>query len=119
MKPVPWFYTWLETLGKLMESENPPVVTVQSQKCLVLIYEFVDASGSRFGSTLLIQDKIHYRIGTWSSLEDSNSFNWREFENLVCAVEEAGKEGHLEGASVVLATDNSVVEASLDKGNFI
>ena len=50
-------------------------------------------------------------------MEDSNSSNWREFENSVCAVEEAGGQGHLEGATVVLVTYNSVVEASLYKGN--
>ena len=33
-------------------------------------------------------------------------------------MEKAGGQGHLEGTTVVLATDNSVVEASLYKGNF-
>ena len=36
---------------------------------------------------------------------------------MVPAAEEAGRQGHLEGATVILATDNSVVEASLYKGN--
>ena len=53
----------------------------------------------------------------WSNVTDSNSSNWCEFENLVCVVEEAGGQGHLKGANVVLATDNSVVEASPYKGN--
>ena len=83
----------------------------------MLIYGFVDASGSGFGSTLQERDKIHYRIGTWSSIEENNSSNWREFENLVCTVEEAGKKGMLSGSTVLLATDNSTVEAALYKGN--
>ena len=85
--------------------------------CFVLIYGFVDASGSGFGSTLEKQDKIHYRIGTWSSSEKENSSNWREFENLVYTVEEAGRKGMLTGSTVLLATENSVVEAALYKGN--
>ena len=60
---------------------------------MILIYGFVDASGAGSGSTLLPKGKIHYRIGTWSSSEDINSSIWREFENLVCEVEEAGKWG--------------------------
>ena len=77
---------------------------------MVVVYGFVDASGSGFGSTLTVRGKVKYRIGTWSSEEDKNSSNWREFENLVCAVEEAGEEGKLKGATVILATDNEVVE---------
>ena len=64
VKLVPRFYSCLDALGKLMEQENPPVVVVRSQKCLLLIYGFANASGSGLRSTLLIQNKIHYRIGT-------------------------------------------------------
>ena len=114
---VPRFHSCLKALSKVMAPKSPPVVVVRSRNCTVLIYGFADASGSGFGSTLLVNKEIHYRIGTWSSSEDSNSSNWREFENLVCAVEEAGKEGKLKGATVILATDNEVVEHSLYKGN--
>ena len=91
--PVPRFHQCLGVLEKVFEEDLPPVVSVRSTSCMVLVYGFVDASGSGFGSTLLVKEKIKYRIGTWSSLEDSNSSNWREFENLVCEVEEAGKKG--------------------------
>ena len=40
-----------------------------------------------------------------------------KFKNLVCSVEEAGEKGMLTGSTVLLATDNSVVEAALYKGN--
>ena len=88
-----------------------------SKKCVVLIYGFADASGSGLGSTLLIQKQIHYRIGTWSSTENTNSSNWRDFKNLVCDVEEADLKGRLEGSTVILATSNEVVELFLYKGN--
>ena len=58
-----------------MEPELPPVVVVRSKNCMVLIYDFAGAFGSGFGSTLLVDQNIHYRIGTWSSNEDTNSSN--------------------------------------------
>ena len=53
----------------------------------MVIYGFVDASGSGFGSTILVKGEVHYRIGTWISEESKNLSNWREFENLVIEVE--------------------------------
>ena len=82
--PVPRFYQCLKILERIFDEDVPPVVSVRSTSCMVLVYGFVDASGSGFGSTLLAKGKVKYRIGTWSSAEDSNSSNWREFENLVC-----------------------------------
>ena len=60
---------------------------------------------------------MHYRIGTWGHDEEDNSSNWREFENLVAGMEDAGKRGWLQGSIVLLATDNKVVERALFKGN--
>ena len=115
--PVPRFHQCLDVLERIFDEDLPPVVNVRSTSCLVLVYGFVDASGSGFGSTLLVKGKVKYRIGTWSSAEDSNSSNWREFENLVCEVEEAGEKGWLNESTVLIATDNKVVEACLYKGN--
>ena len=84
---------------------------------MILTYGFLDVSGSGFGSTLLRKVKIHYPIGTWSSSEDSNTSNWREFENLLCDIEEAGNKCCLTGSTIVLATDNLVVEAAMYKCN--
>jgi len=114
---VPRFHQCLKVLEKIFDSPEPPVVKVRSTKCLVVVYGFVDASGSGFGSTLLVKGNIQYRIGTWSSLEDENSSNWREFENLVCEIERAGMKGWLEDSTLLLATDNQTVEACLYKGN--
>ena len=115
--PVPRFHQCLTALLALMESDTPPIIIVRTTTTTVVIYGFVDASGSGFGSTLLLKGGIHYRIGTWSSGEDENSSNWREFENLVCEVEEAGEKGWLTGGLLILATDNQVVESALHKGN--
>jgi hypothetical protein len=32
-----------------------------------VLYGFADASSSRFGSTILLNGEIKYRIGTWGS----------------------------------------------------
>ena len=117
VSPVPQFQSYLKVLQKIFNEPLPPVVRVRSAGCMVIVYGFVDASGSGFGSTMCIKGKIKYRIGTWSSNEDKNSSNWREFENLVCEVKQAGERGWLEATTVVLATDNQVVEACLHKGN--
>ena len=58
---VPRFHSCLEALSKVMAPKSPPVVVVRSKICTVLIYGFADASGSGFGSTLLVDKQIHYR----------------------------------------------------------
>ena len=114
---VPRFLICLEALKSLMDNDLPPVVTVRSAKVILLIYGFGNTSVSGFGLTLYHKGSVHYTIGTWSSSEDTNSSNWREFENLVCCVEEAGSKGWLLGATLILATDNLVTESALYKGN--
>ena len=97
----------------MFSEELPPIASIRSTRCQVVVYGFVDASGSGFGSTLLVKENIEYRIGTWSSTDDKNSSNWREFENLVCEVEQAGDKGWLRNSTVIVATDNQVVESTL------
>ena len=73
---VPRFHQCLQALAKFFSLKSPPIISVRSAKCFIAIYGFVDASGSGFGSTLLVKGQVHYRIGTWSSEEDVNSSNW-------------------------------------------
>ena len=101
----------------MTEDDDPPVTTVRSNTAILIIYGFGNALGSGFGTTLLKNGSIHYQIGTWAREEEVNSSNWREFENLVLALEESGKKGWLKGASIILATDNEVAEAAIYKGN--
>ena len=115
--PVPRFHKCLKVLATFFQVELPPIIKVMSSTCTVIMYGFVDASGSGFGSTLLRHGNIEYRIGTWSSKEENNSSNWREFENLVCEVEKAGDQGWLNESILLMATDNQVVESCLYKGN--
>ena len=73
--PVPRFHSCLRAFKDFFSSDEPPIIVARSERCYVLIYGFVDASGSGFGSTLQERDKIHYIIRTWSSMEEDNSFN--------------------------------------------
>ena len=77
----------------------------------------MDASGSGFGSSLQREDNPSYRIGVWGSDEDDESSNWRESQNVVESLEEEEKLGNLDGAFVVLATDNKTVESCIYRGN--
>ena len=65
----------------------------------------------------MIKNCVHYRIGTLDKDKEDNSSNWREFENLVIGMEETGRKGWLQGAIVLLSTDNKVVECALYKEN--
>ena len=115
--PVKRFWECLHVLLDFMEPEIPPQILVRSKNSLLVVYGFADASGSGFGSSILIHGEVRYRIGTWGSDENDNSSNWRELGNLVESMEKAGKQGWLSGATVLLATDNEVAERALYKGN--
>jgi len=62
-------------------------------------------------------NKISYRIGVWGRDTEDESSNWREFENIVSAIEEDTRQGSLIGSHLIMATDNQVVEACFYKGN--
>jgi hypothetical protein len=63
------------------------------------------------------KDGIRYRIGTWDAETQEGSSNYREFENVVEALKEEAREGHLRNSLIFLCTDNSTTEAALVKGN--
>ena len=61
---------------------------------------------------------LNIRIGVWSSTEETElSSNWKEFGNVVGAIENEGKEGRLKNAMTLFTTDNTTVEGAIDKGN--
>ena len=102
-----------------MEPEDPPEVVVRTNVSIMLIYGYADASGGGSGSSLLMHGNVKYRIGTWVDNESEETSNWRELENLMYSMEDAGGKGWLWGATVLLATDNEVAEMALYKGNSI
>jgi hypothetical protein len=116
IKPAPRLKSDTQALGLLFEEKIPAEVLLQAARVYTIIYGFADASGSGFGSTIMLNGGIHYRIGTWGPDEDETS-NFREFENVVDALREEGEAGHLQDALIFMCTDNSTVESALVKGN--
>jgi hypothetical protein len=91
----------VEALLAIFEStDNPPLVNVRSKKILTVIYGFGDASGSGLGSTFTCGAGFTFRIGVWGAAEQPESSNWKEFTNVVEALEEEGATGNLNQAEI-------------------
>lgn len=107
----------IEALQRFFAADTPPEVRVRAKTISVILYGFADASGRGFGSSVLGPNGVRYRIGIWGVEDEDESSNWKEFENVVEAVESEAAEGNLKGAQLFLFTDNSTVESGLYKGN--
>jgi hypothetical protein len=108
----------LYALQELLKPTSPPDVLIRTNSILQILYGFGDASGKGFGSTMLSNQGVKVRIlGLWEGDVEDNSSNWKEFENVVEALEEEGNNGVLDGCLVYFFTDNSTVELALYKGN--
>jgi hypothetical protein len=105
----------LFALEELLKPTSPPDVLIRSNAVLQILYGFGDASGKGFGSTMLSVKGVRFRIGLWEKDAEDESSNWKEFENVVEALEEEGRNGSLDGTLVYFFTDNSTVEAALYK----
>lgn len=112
------------------EQDHPPIVVDRSTNVRMVIYGYADAAKVGFGASLkrtqnlphvtpLITNKegIKYRIGTWEKDAEETSSNFKEFENVVTTLEDEEPSGSLDHSLVIMATDNSTVEAALYKGN--
>jgi hypothetical protein len=53
----------------------------------------------------------------WGAHDKPESSNWKEFTNVVEALEEEGLEGNLDNAEVFMFTDNATVESCVQKGS--
>jgi UDP-N-acetylglucosamine transferase subunit ALG13 len=62
-------------------------------------------------------DGTCYCIGIWDKDTECESWNYREFENVVESLEEEAKGGNIHGVALFMCTGNSTVEAALHKGN--
>jgi hypothetical protein len=106
-----------QALAEVFEPTSPPSISVRALLVYHIMYGFGDASGRGFGSTMLSDKGIRFRIGTWDSHTGNESSNFREFENIVENLETEENDANLKGALVYLFTDNSTVEAAVYKGN--
>ncbi len=80
------------------------------------MYSFGDALGSGFGSSLKIEDTIHYQSGQWKDEVGAESSNYRELSNIINSLEAAHERGLLKNTEVFMFTDNSTAEAAVFKG---
>jgi hypothetical protein len=97
---------------------KPPEVQAGRQSVHLLLYGFADASGGGLGSTVIVTGSgVRCQIGVWGKDEETETSNFKEFENVVLTIEEEAKHGALQGSSMYLFTDNSMVEKALYKGN--
>ena len=88
MTPVERFQSDAKFLRSFFSNETPKEVVLRSWKVYQLIFGFVDASGTGFGSSMLSKKGIRLRIGVWGTDEDSEeTSNWKEFQNAVEALE--------------------------------
>ena len=107
----------LASLCVLFGPEAAPEVCIRSRKVVTIVYGFGDASGTGLGATFTCGSGFNFRIGVWGAEEDSESSNWKEFTNIVEALEEEAELGHLTNSEVFMFTDNSTVEGCAAKGS--
>ena len=100
---------------ELLDLEVAPRQRMRA-KNLSCFYLPGDASGSGFGSTVIREDGIEYKAGTWNQDWGEESSNFREAENLVRRIEVLVIKGRLGGREVFVFTDNFVFESTYYKG---
>jgi len=94
----------------------PPQRQAQPSAMVVALYGFGDASGTGFGTTILMDNTIHYRHGKWSTPQSECSSNYRELSNLVFGLEDACESDVLQDCELFHFTDNGTAEAAFNKG---
>jgi hypothetical protein len=113
---IPRLVDDIEALEALFSSDAPPRRQVRPSLTAVAYYKFGDASGVGFGSSLIIDNVVHYRHGQWDIRHALESSNFRELANLIYAIEEAVKKGLLNDAELFVFTDNTTAESAFYKG---
>ncbi len=115
-KAVPRLEHDVQALVRLTRDMDPLKRLVRPKGSMIALYGFADASGHGFGSTLVINNRVHFHHGQWAKHYDDESSNYRELDNLITAIEEALREGLLLKAELFMFTDNSTAEAAFYKG---
>ena len=68
---------------------------MRPSKGAAVVYQFRDASGSGFGSSIFKNEKVNFKHGQWTDTYSSESSNYRELANLVLSIKEAHARGFL------------------------
>jgi hypothetical protein len=115
--PVPRLASDIQALICLTSSLTPTQRKVRPDSTAIAFYGFADASGRGFGSTLVINNTVHFPHGQWSSSYVEQSSNFRELHNLISAMEEAHTAGLLFNCELFMFMDNSTAESAYFKGS--
>jgi hypothetical protein len=113
----PRFASDVGALSSIFSSESIPRVSLRTRRVVTVVYGFGDASGTGLGATFTCGSGFNFRIGVWGSEEKDESSNWKEFSNVVEALEDEAGSGNLTETEVFMFTDNSTVEACASKGS--
>ncbi len=116
VKAAPRLYDDVKALLTLFAAPTPPRRPVRPNKFAEATYMFGDASGTGFGSSLLVHKTIHFTYGQWVESNSRESSNFRELQNLVNAIKEAHGEGLLNKTELFVFTDNITAESAFFKG---
>ena len=117
VKTSPRLISDVNALLKLSASSSPPLKRFRSGSMSHVYYGFGDASGTGFGATFQIGNKILFEYRQWCMAEaEASSSNWRELCNLVCAFQAVCKQQDMNGSEVFLFTDNTTAENAYWKG---
>ncbi len=106
----------IEALDVLFSAELPPVGRVRPSKASVASYMLGDASGSGFGSSFVINNKVYYQHGQWNFTVSAESSNYRELSNLINAITDAHDKDLLLDTELFIFTDNFTAESAFFKG---
>jgi hypothetical protein len=116
VKIAPRLRNDVEALFELFLPDFPPQRPVRPKRSTEALYMFGDASGTGFGSSLFIDNKLYYQHGQWSSDSSRESSNFRELSNLINAIKDASRHGFLEDMELFVFTDNWTAESAFFKG---
>jgi hypothetical protein len=106
----------LACLRELTPSEKAPRRRVRSSSVIRVEYGFGDASGKGLGSSITLGEEVVWRSGQWRSGYQDESSNFREFENIVLALEEYYQDHPSKDAEIFMFTDNSTTEGAVHRG---
>ena len=112
VKPASRLQDDLDALDFLLEGPISKRVSVRVKNSGFVHYGIGDASGNGYGAAIHIGGDLHFRYGQWSSRESEETSNYREFSNLVNAVEKLYGEGHLKNYEIFLHTDSLVTDCA-------
>ena len=114
---VPRLKSDVHALRKLFQSAEPSVAILRASQSVAALYLMGDASGKGFGSVLWDAEQIYWESGHYATDLQLESSNFREADNLVTRLEQLETEDRLNGAEVMIFTDNSTFEGCFYKGH--